>query len=134
MSIPKIIDNINDKLLDDLSDNLNSHSQLAVTASDFSLYAYVLLKKKLDKIQSMRFLFSLPTFLEEKESKEKREFYIPRLNREQNLYGTPYELKLRNSLTQRDDAKECASWITNKAVFKSNKTKGTISQNCYGGR
>ncbi|MBQ4435804.1 MAG: DEAD/DEAH box helicase family protein, partial [Clostridia bacterium] len=52
----------------------------------------------------------------------RREFYIPRLNRETSLYGTEFEIKLRNELTQRAIAKECADWITRKAIFKSNTT------------
>ena len=44
----------------------------------------------------------------EKAKKEKREFYIPRLNRERSLYGTEFEVKLRNELNQKAIAKECA--------------------------
>ena len=60
--------------------------------------------------------------MKEKFSKEKREFYIPRLNRERSLYGTEFEVKLRNELTQKSIAKECADWIKEKATFKSNVT------------
>lgn len=46
--------------------------------------------------------------------------------REQNLYGTEFELRLRNELTQKAIAKECADWIRKKATFKSNKTNQII--------
>ena len=61
--------------------------------------------------------------LDEKTAKEKREFYIPRLNRERSLYGTEFEVKLRNELTQKAIARECAEWIRKKATFKSNSTQ-----------
>ena len=62
----------------------------------------------------------------EKAKKEKREFYIPRLNRERSLYGTEFEIKLRNELTQKAIAKECAEWIRKKVTFKSNISDKTI--------
>ena len=52
-----------------------------------------------------------------------REFYISRISRESSLYGTEFEVKLRNELTQKAIAKECADWIRRKAVFKSNVTQ-----------
>lgn len=61
-----------------------------------------------------------------KTKKEKREFYIPRLAREKSLYGTEFEIKLRNELTQKAIAKECADWIRAKAVFKSNISDKSI--------
>lgn len=63
------------------------------------------------------------SFVAEKAKKEKREFYIPRLNRERSLYGTEFEVKLRNELNQKAIAKECAEWIKKKATFKSNSTQ-----------
>ena len=80
------------------------------------------MKEQLKDIEELRFVFTSPTFTTEKASKQKREFYIPRLNRERNLYGSEFEVKLRNELTQRAVAKECAEWIKKKACFKSNRT------------
>lgn len=70
----------------------------------------------------MQFIFTSPTFATDKAEKSKREFYIPRFTRERNLYGTEFEIRLRNELTQRAIAKECADWIRKKAIFKSNTT------------
>ena len=50
---------------------------------------------------------------------EMREFYIPKLIRERNLYCTEFEMKLRNQLSQKAIAKECAAWIRKKVKFKS---------------
>ena len=44
------------------------------------------------------------------------------MSRESSLYGTEFEIKLRNEMTQKSIAKECADWIKRKAVFKSNIT------------
>ena len=74
----------------------------------------------------MRFIFNSPAFTTEKAKKEKREFYIPRLNRERSLYGTEFEVKLRNELTQKAIAKECAEWIKQKVTFKSIVSDQTI--------
>ena len=116
----EIIDNISKTLKDDLKTELKPGSKLSVAAACFSIYAFQELKKELKGIDEMRFIFTSPTFTTEKAKKEKREFYIPRLNRERSLYGTEFEVKLRNELTQKAIAKECADWIRKKVVFKSN--------------
>ena len=77
----------------------------------------------MDGIDQLRFIFTSPTFIQEKVPKEKREFYIPRLNRERSLYGTDFEIKLRNELTQKAIAKECADWVRRKVTFRSNVTQ-----------
>ena len=116
----EIIDNISKTLKDDLKVEIKDGSKLSVAAACFSIYAFQELKDELKKIDEMRFIFTSPTFTTEKAKKEKREFYIPRLNRERSLYGTEFEVKLRNELTQKAIAKECAEWIRKKVVFKSN--------------
>ncbi len=118
----QVFDNVNKIVKDDLNVELVKGSKLSIAAAYFSIYAYKELKTQLDKIDELRFIFTSPTFISEKAKKEKREFYIPRLNREKSLYGTEFEVKLRNELTQKSIAKECADWIRKKAVFKSNIT------------
>ena len=117
-----IIDNKNKTLKDDLTSEIRQSSRLSVAAACFSIYAFQELKKQLTDIEELRFIFTSPTFTTEKINKEKREFYIPRLNRERSLYGTEFEVKLRNELTQKAIAKECADWIRQKVKFKSNVT------------
>ena len=118
----KLINNVTETLKDDLSVEIHERSKLSIAAACFSIYAFQELKKQLTSIDELRFIFTAPTFVTEKAKKEKREFYIPRLNRERNLYGTEFEIKLRNELTQKAIARECAEWIKKKAVFKSNKS------------
>lgn len=117
-----IIDNKNKTLKDDLTSEIRQGSRLSVAAACFSIYAFQELKKQLTDIDELRFIFTSPTFITEKAKKERREFYIPRLNRERSLYGTEFEVKLRNELTQKAIAKECADWIRQKVKFKSNVT------------
>lgn len=118
----KIFNNVTDIVRDDLRVTITRGSRVSIAAACFSIYAYQELKKQLDSVDQFRFIFTSPTFVQEREQKERREFYIPRLNRETSLYGTEFEIKLRNELTQRAIAKECADWITRKAIFKSNTT------------
>ena len=119
----QIIDNINHTVKADLQKQIQSGSKMSVAAACFSIYAYQELKKQLEGIDELRFIFTSPTFVTEKASKAQREFYIPRISRESSLYGTEFEVKLRNELTQKAIAKECADWIRRKAVFKSNVTQ-----------
>ena len=116
----ELINNTTKTLRDDLAVEIRKGSKLSIAASCFSIYAFQELKKELQGIDELRFIFTSPTFTTEKAKKEKREFYIPRLNRERSLYGTEFEIKLRNELTQKAIAKECAEWIRQKVTFKSN--------------
>lgn len=118
----KVFNNITDILRDDMTSTIKKGSKVSIAAACFSMYAYNELKKQLENIDEFRFIFTYPTFIAEKAEKQKREFYIPRLNREHSLYGTEFELKLRNEMTQRAVARECAEWIRKKATFKSNTT------------
>jgi len=126
ISMPKMIDNINTRVRDDLSETITKKSKLRIAAACFSIYAYEELKKNLSGIEDLQFIFTSPTFTMDKAEKSKREFYIPRMTREQNLYGTEFEIRLRNELTQRAIAKECAEWIKQKATFKSNTTSQVV--------
>ena len=124
------MENFNNKtkvVKDDLVKKIKSGSKVSIAASCFSLYAYQALKEELESCEEFRFIFSSPTFVTEKTPKERREFYIPRLNREKSLYGTEFEVRLRNELKQKAIAKECADWMRRKATFRSNTTRGGMN-------
>ena len=99
----KLIDNVTSLFGDDLKANLTRTTKLKIMASYFSIYAYSALKAELEKIEELQFIFTSPTFVPEKVTerlkKEKREFIIPKSDRENSLYGTEYEIHLRNRLT-----------------------------------
>ncbi len=117
----KLIDNVNTRLGDDLRETIRRGSKLSIAASTFSIYAFEALKKELGKIDELRFIFTSPTFIEEKFQKESRRFYIPHIVRESELCGGEFELRLMNQLKQRAIAKECSKWVKDKVTFKSNK-------------
>lgn len=118
----KIFNNVTDIVRDDMAETIKKGSKVSIAAACFSMYAYKELKKQLEGIDEFRFIFTSPTFVTEKVNKQKREFYIPRVGREQSLYGTEFEIKLRNEMTQKAIARECAEWIKRKAIFRSNTT------------
>ena len=118
----KIFDNVTELVRDDMAQTIKRGSKVSIAAACFSMYAYNELKKQLESVDELRFIFTSPTFVTEKAEKQKREFYIPRLSREQSLYGTEFEIKLRNEMTQKAIAQECADWIRRKVRFKSNRT------------
>ena len=120
MELPKQFDNITQRVIDDLKEMLRHGSKVSMAAASFSIYAFEALQKELEQVDELRFIFTSPTFNKERAKKQKREFYIPKLNRERTLYGSDFEIKLRNNLTQRAIAKECADWIRQKVRFKTN--------------
>lgn len=124
----QIIDNINKTVKDDLQAGIHKGSKMSVAAACFSIYAYQELKKQLDSIDELRFIFTSPTFVTEKASKAQLEFYIPRISRECSLYGTEFEVKLRNELTQKaivihqqQDVEHTCSWT----LMKRHKSAST---------
>lgn len=106
MELPKQFDNITSRLIDDLRNTLAPKAKVSVAAASFSIYAYEALKEQLEQIEELQFIFTSPTFNKEHEKKQKREFYIPKLNRERTLYGSDFEIKLRTQLSQKAIARE----------------------------
>ncbi len=119
----EIFNNTTKVVKDDLEKVIVPGSKVSIAAACFSIYAYQELKKQLNSVESLQFIFTSPTFVAEKSAKERKEFYIPRLAREKSIYGTEFEVKLRNELTQKAIARECANWIEQKVRFKTNITR-----------
>ena len=128
----EIIDNINSLLGDDLKRTIKPSSKLRIAASCFSIYAFEALKRELESLESLEFIFTSPTFVPgdvtDAAKKERREFHIPKAERERGFYGSEFEVQLKNKLTQRAIAKECADWMRRKATFRSNRGKAPMQQ------
>ena len=116
---PAFFDNRTSILKDDLVREMREGSVVSVASSVFSMYAYRELREQLDEVDAFRFIFTSPTFLADRAKKEQREFYIPRLDRERGVGGTDLEIRLKNEMTSKAIAVECAEWARKKATFKS---------------
>ena len=125
------LNNTTVKVVDDLCKTIIPGSKLSIAAASFSLYAFEALKNELWKIDSLRFIFTSKTFVKKQVLKESREFDISHSVREQalveeqsarerSLFGSEFELKLRNQLNQKAIAVECAEWIRQKVQFRAN--------------
>ncbi len=123
----QIFDNVSQIVRDDMEEKITKGSKVSIAAACFSMYAYAELKKQMENVEEFRFIFTSPTFVAEREKKQKREFFIPQIHRENSLYGTEFEIRLRNEMTQKAIAKECAEWIRQKATFKTNVTDENMS-------
>lgn len=128
----EIIDNINRLLGDNLKESIKPGAKLKVAASCFSIFAFEALRAQLEQLNSLQFIFTSPTFLPDDVTdsmrRERREFHIPRLERERGFYGSEFEIRLKNKLTQRSVAKDCADWMRRKAAFRSNRTQAPMQQ------
>ena len=128
----ELIDNISRLLGEDLKQTVKPGARLKIAASCFSMYAYEALKAELEHIEALQFIFTAPAFVPSEVTdrirKERREFHIPPGNRERSLSGSEFEIQLRNKLTQRAVARECADWIRRKVQFRSNNTGAPMQQ------
>ena len=100
----------------ELEKHIRKGSKVSTISAYFTMYAYSALKKELDKIDEMRFIFTTPSFSKNKD-KEAREYEIVN----NNIFGNEFELKLRNEMTQSAVAKDCAKWLKDKVEIKSFK-------------
>lgn len=129
----KIIDNLNSLLGDDLKREITPGSKVRIAASTFSIFAFESLRKELEQVGELDFIFTSPSFVTDKVTdklrKERRQFFIPTAGSgESSLYGSEFEIRLRNKLTQRAIAKECAEWVRRKVRFRSNSTGNPMQQ------
>lgn len=122
----KLIDNRSCTLAESLRETIQRDSKVSIAAACFSIYAFEELKAQLEGVQELRFLFTSPTFLQQRPPKARREFYIPRMNREKTLHGNEFELRLRSEFGQKAISRECADWIRKKVRFRSNNTADHI--------
>ena len=113
---PKMLDNKFSFVYQELSQSIKKGSKVSIISALFSMYAYDKLKKDLNKIDKMRFIYTKPSFLKDNK-KESRQYYIDN----NSIFGNDYEIKLKNELTQGFISKECSEWIREKVEIKSFK-------------
>lgn len=127
MQQPKILDNKQfGKVGEELKDTIQSNSKLSIISAYFTIFAYKELKKELNKIDKLRFLFTEPTFVKH-EREVAREYFIT-TEPEKKISGNEFEIKMRNEMNQASIAKECADWIKKKVEIKSLKRPNPAQQ------
>lgn len=67
-----LIDNNNIKLADDLKSEIKEGSKLSIFAASFSIYAFDELKKELESISELKFIFNSHAFIKNSLQKAKR--------------------------------------------------------------
>ncbi|WP_400225338.1 helicase-related protein [Methanomethylophilus alvi] len=125
----EFFDNQTNIVRDDLKKRIRKGSKVSIAAACFSIYAYKELREELEKVDEVRFIFTSPTFSTDetlKTKKDRKQFYIPKVDRERSLYGTEFEIKLRNEMTLKAISRECADWVKRKAKFKTNTTNSVM--------
>ena len=68
----QILDNVSRTVKDDLLEEIHKGSKISIAAACFSIYAYQELKKQLEGVEDLNFIFTSPTFITEKTQKAKR--------------------------------------------------------------
>lgn len=121
----KVLDNKLNKVGDELKEHISKGSKISIISSYFSIYAFKELKKELGKVDELRFIFTEPAFIKEKNFLSAT-YSIENIDGEKLLSGNRFELKLRNELDQSSVAKECAQWVKDKVSFKSTKYPGAV--------
>ncbi|MBF0103458.1 MAG: DEAD/DEAH box helicase family protein [Desulfobacterales bacterium] len=117
----KSFNNKTDKVGDDLKKSISTGSKIDIAAGIFSIYGYAALKKELNKMSRLRFIFTDPTFIEfDKNRREQRQFQINANHRKKAVSGSDFEIKLKNELKGKAIAQECKTWIERKVSFKTN--------------
>ena len=117
------------KVIDKLREDLKSGTKLSIISAYFTIFAYQELRKELNKIDSLRLLFSEPTFVKNKKDIN-REFKLSG-SYERGLAGDRYEMKLKNELKQSEIAKECAEWIKKKVEVRAYDEEYSLPQKMY---
>jgi SNF2 family DNA or RNA helicase len=107
---------------DFLKEKAASNSRLSIVSAYFTIYAYEALSEQLDGIESLQFLFGEPKFIQtlDPEKTDKKAFKIE-----------DDGLTLANRLQQKEVARRCAEWITNKVEIRSIKDANLLHGKLY---
>ena len=122
----RLIDNKQYGLVGDvLKEHLQEGSKLTIMAAHFTLYAFQELKDELSKLDEFRYLFTQPTFVENKYHKEQIK------QNEQKLFGLDEEISYQMNLNQAYLAREFSKWLKKKGEVKTFVKKNMMDSLYY---
>ena len=87
MELVKVINNVSERVVDDLKTKLSKGSRVSIAAVSFSIYAFEALKEELENVDELRFIFTSPTFIKDKAKHRSSVLWVLR---------EPVKLRLRN--------------------------------------
>ncbi|MFZ3016856.1 MAG: helicase-related protein [Gallionella sp.] len=110
------------KVADFLAEKISDNSVLSVVSAYFTIYAYEALADRLDRVETLRFLFGEPRFIStlDPEKTDKKSFKIE-----------DEGLELANRLQQKEIARRCAEWIKNKVEIRSIRQTNLLHGKLY---
>jgi len=110
------------KVADFLVDKISTGSRLSVVSAYFTIYAYDALSAELDNIDHLKFLFGEPRFISslDPDKTDKKSFRIE-----------DEGLELANRLHQKDVARRCAEWISEKVDIRSVRQANLLHGKLY---
>ena len=99
------------KVADFLTKNIQAGSKLSFVSAYFTIYAYEAIKQELESIDHLDFLFGEPTFISQIDpNTQAKEFKIE---------DSSKTISLNNRLDQKRIARDCATWLSEKASVRS---------------
>ncbi len=110
------------KVADFLVKKIAAGSTLSVVSAYFTIYAYEALSVELNEIGNMRFLFGEPRFIAslDPDKTDKKAFKIE-----------DEGLELSNRLQQKDVARRCAKWLSDKVEIRSIRESNLLHGKLY---
>ena len=110
------------KVAEFLKEKVAKGSHLSVVSAYFTIYAYEALSDQLDGVDSLKFLFGEPRFVQtlDPEKTDKKAFKIE-----------DEGLELANRLQQKEVARRCAEWITHKVEIRSIREANLLHGKLY---
>lgn len=108
-----LLNNQDSKVIDKLNQDIKRGSSLYIISTNFSIFAYSELKKKLDNVEKVYFLFLKRPILKTS-ADSVREFEMTT-----SFAENICELQLKKYLNQSFIAKECSSWVIEKVEMKA---------------
>jgi phosphatidylserine/phosphatidylglycerophosphate/cardiolipin synthase-like enzyme len=110
------------RVADFLAAKIVDGSRLSVVSAYFTIYAYEALRKELDGVESLHFLFGEPRFLQslDPEKTDKKSFKIE-----------DEGLELANRLQQKEVARRCSEWIRKKVEIRSVREANLLHGKLY---